>query len=347
MIPLNRGQRELLFDYCMGLTSQEQTAEAEALISSNEEANEINSKFKTILAPLNSIEPEPCPDALAERTVWRLNSLANSSRDRLQQLLAEEQSREITSKTWHWVSLVKRLATAAVFMIAGSVLLTTLNYLRYNSRLQACKMQQSSIFQGLNNYISDHDGQRPAVATTAGAPWWKVGYQGSENHSNTRNIYLLVKGDYVKLSDFVCPGSKLGRLLEATPSQIRTYKDFPDRRSITYSFQIYCSRAGNGKLLCRKVLMADWNPLFEGLPEDFSKQFNLRLNRNLLTLNSSNHTYFGNRRGQNVLFGDGHIEFLRTRYIGISKDDIFTLHDTDIYQGCEVPSCETDFFLAP
>jgi prepilin-type processing-associated H-X9-DG protein len=89
--------------------------------------------------------------------------------------------------------------------------------------------------------------------------------------------------------------------------------------------------------------MADMNPLFENLPEDLPKQFRLQLTRTLLTLNSINHK----RRGQNVLFGDGHIKFLKSRFIGISEDDIYTLQDTDEYLGCEVPSRENDFFLAP
>ena len=347
MIPLNSEQKQLLFDYCIGLTSKNQAAEAEALISSNKEAAEIHSKLKATLAPLNSLEPESCPDALAERTVWRLNHLANSSQDRLRQLLASEQTREVAVKRRFWVGYGGRLATAAVFMIIASIAITTFKavsgYAHENYQRQRCQMQLGNIFQGLSNYVSDHDGQPPAVETKAGAPWWKVGDQGSENHSNTRHIYLLVKDNYVKLSDFVCLGSEYGRSLQITPSQIRTYKDFPDRRCVTYSFQISCSQAGNSRLLCRKVVMSDWNPLFEGLPEDFSKPFKLQLDKKLLTLNSINHK----RRGQNVLFGDGRVEFLRTRYIGISKDDIFTLQDTDVYEGCEVPSCETDFFLAP
>jgi prepilin-type processing-associated H-X9-DG protein len=126
-----------------------------------------------------------------------------------------------------------------------------------------------------------------------------------------------------------------------SPSQLSKLKDFPSRRYVTYSFQINCHRIQNGELLCKKVIMADWNPLFERLPEDFSKEFSLRVNKELLTLNSVNH----NRRGQNVLFGDGSVKFLKKRLIG--TDDIFTLQDTDVYYGCESPSCETDFFLAP
>ncbi|MBL7187541.1 MAG: hypothetical protein ISS70_14555 [Phycisphaerae bacterium] len=347
MITLNSREKQLLFDYCIGLTSQEQSVEAKALMSSNQAAAEIHSKLKAALAPLDSLEPEPCPDDLAEHTILRLSDLANSSQDRLHQLLDIEQKREFTVKKWLWASLAGRLATAAVFIVAASVLLPALGYLRYHSRLQRCQMQQGSFFQGLSSFISDHAGQRPAVATTAGAPWWKVGYQGIENHSNTRKIYLLVQGDYVTPSSFVCPGSKRGRIVQATPSQIRAYKDFPDRSCVTYSFQINCRLMGNGQLLCQKVVMADCNPLFEELPKDFSKPFKLQIDRKSSTLNSSNHSYFGNRRGQNVLLGDGHVEFLRTRYVDVSKDDIFTLRDTDVYQGCEVPSCETDLFLAP
>ncbi len=344
MIPLNSDQKQLLFDYCLGLTSPEQTTEAETLISSNEQATEIHSKIKATLEPLNSIEPESCPDSLADRTVWRLNSMANSSQDQLQKLLASEQNREFTTRNRLRTGFGRRLATAAVLMIVGSLMITTFRavsgYARHHSLRQQCQMQQSSIFQGLHNYISDHDGQSPAVTTLAGAPWWKVGDQGTENHSNTRRVYLLVKEGYVKPADFVCRACKYGENLEMTPSQLSKFKDFPGRRYVTYSFQISCRQIRNGKLLYRNVIMADWNPLFEELPDN-SKQLNLRLNKKLLTLNSINH----NRRGQNVLFGDGRVEFLKTRFIG--TDDIFTLQDTDVYQGCEAPSCETDFFLAP
>lgn len=345
MNPLNGDQKQLIFDYCLGLTSPEQTAEAKTLISSNEQAAIIQTKIKATLDPLNSIEPESCPDSLAERTVWRLNSTANSSRDQLQKLLASEQKREFSTRSWIGAGFGRRLATAAVLMIVGSILVTTFRavtgYTHYYSLRDQCQQQQSSIFQGLHNYISDHDGQHPAVANSEGDFWWKVGYQGDENHSNTRHIYLLVKDGYVKPANFVCPSCQYGEEIQMTPAQLSKFKDFPSRRYVTYSFQILCRKAQNGKLVCGKVIMADWNPIFEKLPDDFSKELNLRLNKQLLSLNSINHK----RRGQNVLFGDGRVEFRKTRLIG--TDDIYTLRDTDVYQGCELPSCETDFFLAP
>jgi len=341
MIPLTREQKQLLFDYCIGLTSQKQATEAKALIASHEQAQKIHPKLQGIFALLDSQKPEPCPDDLAERTVRRLNEAAGSSQDRLRQLLASEQSRAVDGKKRMLVGLGSKLAMAAMFVVAGSILLTSLNYLRYNSHAQKCKTQMGSIFRGLTQYIADYDGHQPALAAAPGDPWWKVGAQGEENHSNTRNMYLLVKGEYVKLSDFVCPGSTCKRTSEVTPAPIRTLKDFPSRNCVTYSFRISCSRIRNGKLLCRKVVMSDWNPLFEEMPENYNVSFHMRLTPRLLTLNSINHK----RRGQNVLFGDGRVAYMKTRLIG--ADDIFTLQDTDVYEGCEVPSCETDFFLAP
>jgi len=41
------------------------------------------------------------------------------------------------------------------------------------------------------------------------------------------------------------------------------------------------------------------------------------------------------------------VKFLKTRFIGVSNDDVFTLQNTDVYHGYEVPACETDVFLAP
>ena len=343
MSRLDNEQKQLIFDYCIGLTSDKQKAQVEALISSNQEAAEIHSKLKAALKPLGSLEFDHCPDELVERTIWRVNELADTGQQQLKQLLAAEQTKKVTIKIGFWRNLSEMAAVAAAVMLIIGVLVPTFGVARHKYRRQQCQTQLGSIFKGLNNYISDHNGRLPAVATTIGAPWWKVGDQGSENHSNTRHIYLLVKGNYVNLMDFVCPGSRGDRNCKIVTSQICTYKDFPNRRYVSYSFQIRCRKAESGRLHCRKVLMADWNPLFENLPEDFSKTFKLRLDRRLLTLNSINH----DRRGQSVLFGDGRVEFLKRRHISIAEDDIFTLQDTDIYQGYEVPSRETDFFLAP
>jgi len=129
---LSSQQKQLLFDYCIGLASEKETAEAEQLISSNEEAAEIHSKLKAAFAPLDSLEPEPCPDDLAEGTIWRLNNLARSSQLRLQQLLASEQSRKVSVKSRFWRNLGEMVATAAVILFIAGVLIAPLKHARRN-----------------------------------------------------------------------------------------------------------------------------------------------------------------------------------------------------------------------
>jgi hypothetical protein len=77
---LKNKQRELLFDYCVGITSEKETTKAKELISSNKEATKIHRKLKTALAPLESIRPELCPNLLAERTIfWILSTPVDSN----------------------------------------------------------------------------------------------------------------------------------------------------------------------------------------------------------------------------------------------------------------------------
>ncbi|MHC4622867.1 MAG: hypothetical protein ACYS4W_03085 [Planctomycetota bacterium] len=328
------------------MTSMREAAEAEKLVASNTEAAEIHKKIRSSLAPLEALKSETCPDELVEGTIWRARSLARSSQRQLQKLIADEQAKGFGAKNHVWKSLTKIAVAAAVILIVLGTWSAPLDLIRHKYRQHQCNMQLVRIFRGLSNYIADHDGRMPAVASAAGAPWWKVGYQGEENHSATRSIWLLVKGDYANPADFVCPGKRQKLKVRFEPRQLQSWNDFPARSYITYSVRIMCDKSKSKGLRRRKVLIADVSPLFENLPDDFSKPFKLVLDEALLTLNSSNH----GRRGQNVLFCDGSIKFLKERHADISYDDIFTLREMHLgseIQGCEVPSCETDSFLAP
>ena len=347
MTPLNNQQKQLLFDYYTGLTAEKHFAEARQLISSNPEAAEIHAKLKAVFAPLDSLEPETCPDELVDSTVYRLNNAARSSQLQLQQLLATEQTRKVTTKAWFWRDLAKRVATAALFMIVGGIAITTYNvgtdFAHQKSWQQQCQMQLSQMGRGISNYKADHNEQMPAVAMAAGAPWWKVGDRSTENNSNTRHMWLLVKKGYADPAEFVCPGRLQGKTIRFNIPHIKNLNDFPDRRFVTYSLRIMCEKSKKGRITGRQALIADMNPLFEILPHNYSNPLNLKPTKDLLTANSINHK----RRGQNILFCDGSARFVKKRCIGIIEDDIFTLRDTQVYKGCEMPSCETDVFLAP
>ncbi|MBL7106505.1 MAG: hypothetical protein ISS77_02710 [Phycisphaerae bacterium] len=343
MSSMDKKDFEVLVEYSMGLCSEKERIEAEKIISKNPQAAELVKNFEKSLAPLDHLHFSDCPDHLFEKTISKLNGAASFSQQRLADLIAAEQSRTKFSQNRFWVNFGEVIAVAAMIFFISAVVISPLRYARTRYWQGACRNQLGSIARGIENYKADNNGQMPAVATMSGDPWWKVGYQGRENHSNTRHMWLLVKKGYVDVDDFVCPGRREGRALQLDPSKVSDFNDFPARRYVTYSFRIRCKENAPNPAPAKMVWVADLNPLFEKLPEIFEGNFKLRLNDKLRSINSSNH----GRKGQNLLFCDGSVRFNKTRLANISNDDIFTLKDTVVYEGNEMPSCQKDAFLAP
>jgi hypothetical protein len=361
MTPLSDQQKQLLFDYSVGLTSDHEAAEAERLLSWNEEAIELHRTLQSTLAPLDRVELDPCPDYLTERLFLRLKEVGRQGRspNRLEELLAAERSgdgsqtqrsasgvpvRTIRIPLWRNWSEVVAAAAAVVFFV--SILFPSVGFMRQRYGQMRCAAQLGNIYEGFRNYVSDHDGRLPAVAMTPGSWWWKVGYQGQENYSNTRQPWLLVQYGYVEPDRFLCPARREPHKVSYDGFKVQNFNDFPSPIYIHYSVRIVCPTSSDRDLTHKGILMADRNPLSEGLPSDLSELCRLLLCEKLMTANSRNHR----NRGQNALLHDGSVEFTKVRHTSISEDDIYVLQDmrcgTEV-RGCEFPSCDADIFLAP
>jgi len=348
MTPLNDQQKQLLFDYSLGLTSGREAAQAEKLLSWNEEAIALHRTLQQTLAPLDTVEFDPCPDELTERLFQRVHEVAQASCEskRLEELLAAEQSGSRTIKIPLWRNWSEVVAAAAAVVLFVSVLLPSVGLMRQRFAQAQCGTQLGSIYEGFRNYVSDHDGLLPAVAMIPGSPWWKVGYQGRENYSNTRGLWLLVKNGYVEPGLFFCSGRREPYKVSYDGFKIQDLNDFPSRIYIHYSVRIACPTSNDRDLTQKGVLMADRNPLSEEFPLDLSELCQLPLVESLMKANSPNHR----SRGQNVLLYDGSVEFRKERHPSISEDDIYILQGmlcgTEV-SGCELPSCSGDIFLVP
>jgi len=344
MTALNDYQRELLFDYSLGLTTEEQSAEAQALVFSNEQAATFVTSVRAALSPLDSIGGEPCPDELAEGTIWRAQQAVRTGNLQLTQLI-EAEGRKSRRALGLWRTMFGQFARAAVFMIVGLVFIMggkSASNLAHQKYWQTkCGSQLAGMYQGLANYKNDNAGQMPAFASSPGAPWWKVGDQGTENVSNTRRMWVLVKNDYVKQDAFVCPARKTDK--NSMDLDAKALNDFPNRNYVLYSFRIGCPKSAEGEV-GKRVLVADRNPIFDlHFPASLSEQMRITLDKALANQNSINHR----GKGQNVLFCDGEVKFVKVRYADVTLDDIFTLQDKTTYEGTERPANETDAFLAP
>jgi len=348
MTSLSDQQKQLLFDYSLGITSDREAAQAEKLLSWNSEAVELYRTFQLSLAPLDELELDPCPDELTERLFARLTerSRQDVGAGRLRELLAAERSgpRTIKIPLWRtWGEVVT--AAAAVFLFIG-VLFPSIGFMRQRYAQSRCGTQLAGIYEGYRHYASDHDGSLPAVAMTPGSPWWKVGYQGQENYSNTRQVWPLVRYGYVAPERFLCPGRREPHQVNYDGFKIQNFNDFPSRIYIHFSAPIPCPSSDGRDLMRERVLMADRNPLAEDLPADLSELCSLLLSDEQMRANSGNHR----QRGQNVLLYDGSVEFTNRRHTSLSEDDIYSLQGmcsgTEVH-GCELPSCDTDIFLVP
>ncbi len=348
MTTLNDRHRQLLFDYSLGLTSQHETTEAEALIASDEDAVELYQSMQLALAPLDTVELEPCPDELADRLFARLQEVASAGagRGRLEELLSAERSSKYALRIPLWRNWSEVVAAAAAVILFVGILFPSISHMRGRYWQSQCGTQMGNIYNGLRGYIADHDGLLPAVAMTPGSPWWKVGYQGQENHSNTRQIWPLVRYGYVDPSQFLCPGRPDARRLNFDGFEVARFSDFPSGAYIHFSIRIPCPTSSDRDLMKKRVLLADRNPLSEELPSDLSQLPKLQLCERMMTSNSRNHR----NRGQNALLSDGSVEFTKVRRTSLSDDDIYLLRGmsrgTEI-RGCEFPSTDLDIFLAP
>ena len=355
---LSHDQKQLLFDHCMGLASEEQDAQAEQLIASNPDAaNFYYEQLKALLSPLESLEREPCPDSLAEQTIRMLTERAHEHDEPLAQDPSEEvavtpppvvpqmDAEPDPIRMNAWRSPVQVAAVAAILLFLVGVTVPALSMVREKGRQNTCRTRLGHVFDGMTQYISDF-GRAPSVETVSGAPWYKVGDQGSQNHSNTRVVYLLTKQGYVSPENFLCPSRKTKRQLDLAALRSQALQDFLSRDYIDFSFRIACQDT-HSQMPGHRVLMADMNPLSERFPSDYSKPLVIRLDNDILLSNSANH----GGRGQNVLKNDGSVAFTRNRFAGSgSKDDIFILQNMTLgteIKGCEVPDCVSDAFLAP
>jgi hypothetical protein len=352
MSNLKQEEKELILDFYFRCGDEDNITRARDMIASKPEAAKLYAGLEETLTQLDSIKYEPCPDNIVELTVARLKLAASKGAPKLHNLLEKEQKKtfvrekqSVTVHPHHWRNIIEVAAIAAVILIITGLGFPMLSNVRQKSWQTACQAKLGKVGQGLVNYAYDNRDTLPSVATSAGSPWWKVGDQGSKNHSNTRHLWLLVKENYVDAENFTCPGHKKATPVRFDTASLHQYNDFPSRNNLSFSFRTKCNKTLE-KMRSVTIIMADRNPVFANIPQgneyfkfnEFTKIF---VSEELKRAMSPNH----NSKGQNLLNCDGSARFSPNRVV--DGDDIFMIEGVDQYSGCEVPRDDHDIFLAP
>lgn len=364
---LNRQEQELILDFYFRCGDVADISRGRDLIASNPEASKLYAGLEETLTDLDHIKYEPCPDNLVDLTIARLKLAASVTQkhnnSRLHDLLQQEQQISIPEATVEQsvstpaeetaprpnikLQLHHRIgeffATAAAILIILGILFPSAGFMRQHYYKTACADNLRQVGQGFASFAGDHNNQLAQPAVQAGSPWWKVGYQGPESHSNTRVPWQLAKQGYVNAKVFVCRGNRGSVAIEYDPAKMNALLDFPNRNNINYSFVLFCDKNANQQ----KVLAGDQNPIFRQIPceESIYAKLNefqkVSLNDQLRQMLSASHR----SRGQNILNNDGSVGWIRVRTV--NGDDIYTIQGVDTYTGKETPTDLSDIFLIP
>jgi len=363
MSQLNRREQELILDFYFHCGREDDISRGRDLIASNPEAAKLYARLEDTLSILDPIKYESCPDNLVDLTIARLKLAAAADQQkpsRLQKLLEQEQTNYHTAedripsqednqtpvyKFHHRVG--ELLAAAAAIVLVLGILFPSAGFMRQHYYKVSCANNLRQIGQGFSTFANDNNDQMAASTLQAGSPWWKIGYQGSESHSNTRYPWQLVKGGYVKGNVFICRGNVGAESVQYDAAQISGLRDFPSRRNVTYSFILFCDKNTDIAQSSRKVIAGDLNPVFREIPDGKSIYAGLNefekilLDRHLKQILSPSHQ----GKGQNILNCDGSVEWIRVRVV--NNDDIYTIEGIDEYTGTEMPNDFCDIFLVP
>lgn len=368
MKQLGKEQQELILDFYFRCGQQNDIEKGRDLIAGDPEAAKFYAGLEQTLTDLDNLKYEPCPDNLVDLTIARLKLAAKStSHSRLKELLEEQQqvkplaltqrvskSKETSSGkrgSFFVRPVFELLATAASIALVAGMLFPGLGAMRAHSQQVACARNMGSVGTAFASFTNDNNDRVSDLTLKAGSPWWKTGDQRPAAQSSSRPWFGLIKGEYIKPEAFICNGDKHAQPLPYNPASMNELLDFPSRNNFSYSYMIFCEKSPNLPGSSSKIIASDRNPVFvpvlQKIPcdPDIYQRMNefekIILNEQLKQMMSMNHR----GRGQNVLYSDGAVVYIKTRMI--DGDDIFTVTGVGVYTGCETPSSEDDVFLVP
>ncbi len=356
MNSLSTEEKDIILDFYFRCGTEERINRARDMIANDQRAADLYASLEGSLCQLDNIKYEPCPDNLVDITVAKLKLAASAEKVSAQRLKAQiadlaganAQTASVPHERRWWTNIADLATVAAVFLAVLSLAFPTFGKLRQVAWKNGCEARMGTVGAGMATYVSDHNGQMPLVqsASQSDSPWWKVGDQGKENQSNTRHIWLLVKGDYVPGKNFLCPGRKDGKAVAEVTREVGKFLDFPAREAINFSFVYMCETRSKRSLTSKDVILADLNPVFEHIFDQSANLENdsfgkLEVNDDILKMMSTSHA----GKGQNILFGGGSVIFFKERIV--NGDDIYTIDGASFYSGREKPCSIDDTFLIP
>jgi prepilin-type N-terminal cleavage/methylation domain-containing protein len=215
-------------------------------------------------------------------------------------------------------TLIELLVVVAIIALLIAILLPSLGKARELSNRSVCAANLRGIGQSMIVYAGDNNECYPCTITGTGTPPSINNAVGGLMH----DMFMLVCNGQVGAKQFICKSDPNGGAISNTPSSTVYNTSFywanPSGQSnelcYSYSFAYQYLQGGGLAAFWKNTvdagvaISADLNPGSNN-PNGANPKYN-----------STNHQY----DGQNVGFGDAHVEFQRTSLCGENGDCIYT-----------------------
>jgi prepilin-type N-terminal cleavage/methylation domain-containing protein/prepilin-type processing-associated H-X9-DG protein len=233
--------------------------------------------------------------------------------------------------------LLELIVVIAIIAILLALLLPALEHVRHQGYIDNCASNLRSIGQAMEIYANDNHGSFPRTVYVPGAPIvfgtnpaavdpFLPG--GPVANDVTAAVFLLMRTEKTPPTIFICPYDDVFDY-QAEPGQIDNRSNFTNEKiNLGYSFAdpypdtpaVNAGYKWNASISPEFALASDKNPGTDAPYDDVVNISSTSAKSALAKGNSNNHE----KDGQNVLFGDGHVEWETSPFCGVNGDNIFT-----------------------